>query len=97
MAYTLVPLAICGLVALAWFYAHKRASTDAQRISAKTNYMTVLLVFTFTIFVSVSNTVFSYFGQHVLDDGSCFLYADVRGYFYSMPPPCSSHERCCYF
>ena len=77
LAYTLVPLAICLLVAVAWFWSHKRATTDAQRTSAKSNYMTVILVFTFTIFVSVSNTLLSYFGKHVLDDGSCYLYADV--------------------
>lgn len=76
LTYTLLPIGVCFLIL--GIYGHKRrfAASDKARLRLKIDYMTIVLVFSFTIFVAVSSCIFGFFAYDYLDDGSCYLRRD---------------------
>lgn len=73
LTVTTAPLAVCLLLFGVYLRLDRGALTPQRRRQLKNDFMTVGLLFTFTIIVSVSSTVFGFFATDTLDDGRCFL------------------------
>lgn len=69
------PAVACGLCFLV-YSIKKRAALPEEAQQMRSNFISILLLITFILYVPVSSTIFAFFDIHRFEDGSCHLRAD---------------------